>query len=217
MSYSSPKISPISHLQVPAIPNGSTVLVVTGANGYIAAHKYLQFGFKVRGTVLGSQNSSWLISLFKKKYDDDRFEFALVPNIAHGGAFNEAVKGWKLTLLCSSLPRLILGVSAVVHAATMMNFDPNPDNSVPSVVAAAFGAMKAAAKERKVKRFVFTSSSAAGVSPFAGNDAVLDEHTWNGTAVEETYKSSTDDPTEHGTPTLLVRRGLTRLCGNGAA
>jgi hypothetical protein len=104
----------------------------------------------------------------------------------------------------------------MVHVATMMNFDPNPDNFVPSVVAAAFGVMKAPAKEPNAKRFVFTLLSAVGVSPFAGNDAVLDEHTWNETAVEKAYKSSTDDSTEHSTPTLLVRRGLSRLCGNDA-
>ena len=57
MGYSSPKTSTMPHLQVPAIPDGSTVIVKV-SNGYIGSHivdKYLQFGFKVLGSVLDSE------------------------------------------------------------------------------------------------------------------------------------------------------------------
>ncbi|CAN9115963.1 unnamed protein product [Alternaria alternata] len=170
----------MSDLPTSAIRGESTVLV-TGANGYLASHivdKFLQHGLKVRGTVRDLEKSSWLVDLLEKRYGSDRFELTLVPDITREGAFEEAVKG----------------VSAVVHVATIMTFDPNPDNVIPGAVAAAIGAMEAAAKEPTVKRFIFTSSSAAVVSPFAGNDAVLDEHTWNERAVEEAYKPPTNDP-----------------------
>ncbi|CAN9185995.1 unnamed protein product [Alternaria alternata] len=169
----------MSDLPTSAIRGESTVLV-TGANGYLASHivdKFLQHGLKVRGTVRDLEKSSWLVDLLEKRYGSDRFELTLVPDITREGAFEEAVKG----------------VSAVVHVATIMTFDPNPDNVIPGAVAAAIGAMEAAAKEPTVKRFIFTSSSAAVVSPFAGNDAVLDEHTWNERAVEEAYKPPTND------------------------
>ncbi|KAH8627104.1 hypothetical protein IG631_19122 [Alternaria alternata] len=122
------------------------------------------------------------------------FELVIVPDIAREGAFDEAVRGRRHTLLCNSSLRMTLGVSAVVHVATILTFDPNPDNVIPGVVTAAIGAMKAATKEPTVKRFIFTSSSAAVVSPFACKDAVLDEHTWNERAVEEAYKPPTNDP-----------------------
>jgi nucleoside-diphosphate-sugar epimerase len=82
-------------LDDPAIPKGSTVLV-TGANGYIGSHiadSYLQFGYKVRGTVRDAKKSSWLAEYFDKSYGKGNFDLVEVPDMAAEGAYDEAVKG----------------------------------------------------------------------------------------------------------------------------
>ena len=81
-----------------ALPKGSLVLV-TGANGFIASHvvdQLLQAGFNVRGTVREAAKADWLKEYVVEKYGKGRFEVAVVPDMSVKGAFDEAVKG-KLT------------------------------------------------------------------------------------------------------------------------
>ncbi|KFZ05872.1 hypothetical protein V501_07943 [Pseudogymnoascus sp. VKM F-4519 (FW-2642)] len=77
------------------IPKGSLVLV-TGANGLLGSHvakQFLEYGYKVRGTVRDTTKSSWMLELFQKDYGKDSFELIQVDDLAAKGAFDEAVKG----------------------------------------------------------------------------------------------------------------------------
>ncbi|KAE8420803.1 hypothetical protein BDV36DRAFT_292991 [Aspergillus pseudocaelatus] len=96
-----------------AIPKGSLV-VVTGANGFIASHvvdQLLQQGYNVRGTVRNATQNSWLNGYFGAKYGPGRFSLAEVPDMSHDGAFDEVVKG----------------AAGIAHVATpvMQFYDPN--------------------------------------------------------------------------------------------
>lgn len=82
-------------LDNPAVPKGSTVLV-TGANGLLGSHivdQFLEYGYKVRGTVRDTEKNAWLQALFDKKYGKGNFELFKVADLTAEGAFDEAVKG----------------------------------------------------------------------------------------------------------------------------
>ncbi|CAH0048067.1 unnamed protein product [Clonostachys solani] len=137
----------MSPLQNPALPKGSLVLV-TGANGFLGSHvadQFLHYGYNVRATVRDPVKHAWYVDLFEKKYGKDRFELVQVDDMSKDGAFDEAIKG----------------VQIFVHTASVMTFDPDPKNVIPQVIAGVLNALKAAYAEPSVKRFVFTSSSAA--------------------------------------------------------
>lgn len=85
-------MSPIDN---PAIPKGSTVLVV-GANGFIGSNisdQLLKLGYKVRGTTRNVEKSKWVSDLFSRRYGPGGFELVPVPDMEAEGAFHEAVKG----------------------------------------------------------------------------------------------------------------------------
>jgi nucleoside-diphosphate-sugar epimerase len=69
-------------------------VLVTGANGYIAARTveaFLNAGYSVRGTVRALSSANEV----KKALSEhaDRLEFVEVPDITIPNAFDEAVKG----------------------------------------------------------------------------------------------------------------------------
>jgi NmrA-like family len=71
------------------IPRGSLILV-TGANGYIASHVVnilLELGFKVRGTVRAAK--PWLSGFFEQKYGKGRFESVVVPALEDEDAWSK--------------------------------------------------------------------------------------------------------------------------------
>lgn len=85
------------------IASGSLILV-TGANGYIASHvvnQLLQLGYNVRGTIRAEK--PWLEQFFAKKYGEGRFETMLLP------AFTK-----------DALEPVLRGVSGVVHLVLHM-------------------------------------------------------------------------------------------------
>ncbi|KAJ7612407.1 NAD-P-binding protein [Mycena polygramma] len=154
------------------IEKGSLVLV-TGANGFIASHvvdQLLAKGYNVRGTSRSADKSKWLYEVFDKKYGPGRFEGISVPDMVADGAFDEAVKG----------------VSGIVHLASVLTFSDKVDEVVPPTVKGTLEVLKAAAKEPRVKSVVLTSSSTACLLPVVGKKIVATEDTWNETAMEET-------------------------------
>lgn len=157
-----------------AIPDGSRILV-TGATGFVGSHvvkQLLQRGYKVRGTVRDLTQATWLVrDQFKKYVESGKFELVAVPDLAVEGAFDEAVKG----------------VSAIIHIATIVTFDPNPNNVIPQAVAGVKSILKAAAQEPSVKRFVFTSSIVAARIPMVGDDTRVVRDTWNDAAVQAAW------------------------------
>lgn len=156
------------------IPDDSWVLV-TGATGFVGSHvvrQLLQRGYKVRGTVRDFTQASWLVTdHFETYVESGALDLATVPDLAVDGAFDDVVKG----------------ASAIIHIATIVTFDPNPNNVVPQAVAGVKSIMNAAAQEPSVKRVVFTSSIVAAGLPVVGDDTQVVRDTWNEAAVEEAW------------------------------
>lgn len=156
-----------------AIPEGSLV-VVSGVNGFIAGHvvdQLLLAGYRVRGTVRNAKRASWVGEYFGDKYGAGKLELIEVPEMAKTGAFDEAVKG----------------ASGFIHTATpvMVSYDPN--EGIPIVVEGTLNALRAAAAEPSIKRFVLTSSSTAAISPKPNVEFSADESTWNEEAIKDAW------------------------------
>jgi nucleoside-diphosphate-sugar epimerase len=74
------------------------LVLITGVNGYIAAHTaaaFLQAGYAVRGTVRARTPAliSTLNSTLSPYHDGTRFEVVEVPDISIPNAFDRAVDG----------------------------------------------------------------------------------------------------------------------------
>ena len=81
---------------VPAVLEPDSLVLVTGANGFIGSHiadQLIQAGYRVRGTARDVSKTSWLKDLFDKRYGLGRFESAVVEDMAKPGAYDEACKG----------------------------------------------------------------------------------------------------------------------------
>jgi nucleoside-diphosphate-sugar epimerase len=163
------------------IPAGSWVLV-TGATGFVAGHVIRQFlhrGYKVRGTVRDVAKAQWLIDDHFKSYaDSGTFDLVTVRDLAVYGAFDEAAKG----------------VSAIAHIASLLDFDPNPNNVIPQTVAGVTSILETATKLPSVKKFVFTSSIVAQVFPTADAEGVIDRNSWNEFAVKAAWAPPPYEP-----------------------
>ncbi|POS72901.1 hypothetical protein DHEL01_v208709 [Diaporthe helianthi] len=157
-----------------AVPKGSLVLV-TGANGLLGtntADQFLQYGYKVRGTVRDMEKNAWVQALFDQKYGKGNFELYKVEDLMAEDAFDEAVKG----------------TSVVVHTASIVSLSADPNAVIPPAITFALNALKTAYKEPSVKRFVLTSSSSAATFPEAGTPAFdVTEDTWNDAAVKAAW------------------------------
>ncbi|KAF2175740.1 NAD(P)-binding protein [Zopfia rhizophila CBS 207.26] len=133
----------------------SSLIVVTGASGYIAAHvadQALAAGYRVRGTVRDPAKNKSMLGLFDQKYGSGKFQLVKVEDIVSDGMFDEAMKG----------------ASAFIHVASDVNVVPEPSPYIPNAVKSALSALKSAAKEPLMKRFVLTCSSMGCVPWKAG-------------------------------------------------
>ncbi|WVQ81863.1 hypothetical protein IAT38_003990 [Cryptococcus sp. DSM 104549] len=150
---------------MPAVQPGSLVLV-TGASGYIAAHTVdvlLKEGFNVRGTVRSKSKGDYLANLFIDA--KAKFEYAIVGDIAEDGAFDEAVKG----------------VDAVAHMASPYHFDAvEPAELFEPAEKGTLGVLKSLKKfNPDCKRVVVTSSVAAIVDSSIKPPHTFTEADWN--------------------------------------
>ena len=180
------------------IPNDATILV-TGANGFVGSHvadKFLQRGFKVRGVVRDRARSAWLAQLFHNKYGRDSFDLFPVADMATEGAFSEAAAGTSPSQQHEQGMLAVshnghLGVSAIVHTASVMTFDYDPNTVIPPAIAGALNPLKAAYAQSSVKRFVLTSSSTAAYLPDSGTDDAaridITTETWNEDAIRRAW------------------------------
>jgi len=144
----------MTKLDAPAdavLPRGSLVLV-TGITGLIGAHvadQALQYGYRVRGVVRDLEKAHWLEDFFAAKYGQGAYEPFLAPDQGTKGALDKAMEG----------------VSGVVHVASIMSMSTEYDEVVPPVSSFALNAIESAFNTPSVKRFVYTSSSAAALYP----------------------------------------------------
>ncbi|GKZ85970.1 hypothetical protein AnigIFM56816_000818 [Aspergillus niger] len=155
------------------IPPGALILV-TGVNGQIGSHvarQLLEAGYRVRGTVRDSSKSKWVHELFDQKPGKGRFESVVIKDITADGAFNDAMKG----------------VSAIAHVASTVNMSPDPNVVIPETIAAVLSCLKSAAKERSVKRFVYTSSTMACQSVKPEERTMITSSMWNDEAVTQAW------------------------------
>jgi len=77
----------------------NSLILVTGANGFIGSHvadQLLEAGYRVRGTSRDTTKTAWMKELFDKKYGEGRFEAVVVKDMVEPGAFEEACKGISL-------------------------------------------------------------------------------------------------------------------------
>ncbi|KAI4097928.1 MAG: hypothetical protein LQ348_003309 [Seirophora lacunosa] len=156
--------------QQATIPKGSLVLV-TGVNGYIASHiaeQLLEHGYRVRGTVRDPYKADYMHAVFDEKYGADAFEVEIVRDMAAEGAFDEVMKG----------------CAGVIHVASDLTLNPDPHQVIPMVVSGVKNILGAAARNPCVKRFVYTSSSAAATPPVANKAFHVDASTWNEAEVD---------------------------------
>ena len=153
------------------LPKGSWVLV-TGITGLVASHVAKQFldrGYKVRGTVRDLVKASWLRDdLFKSHAEKGNLDLVVVSDLGADNAFDDAVKG----------------MSAIIHLATVVDLDPDPNHVVPRTVRAVTSILSAALNEPSVKEFVYTSSYSAAATPIPGQNTHVERDTWNEFAVQ---------------------------------
>lgn len=91
----------MSPIDRPAIPRSSIVLV-TGVNGFLGSHiadKFLQFGYRVRGTTRNPDKNAWMSKLFDNKFGVGKFELVQVMDMETPGAYDKVVKGILYILL----------------------------------------------------------------------------------------------------------------------
>ncbi|OAQ64093.1 aldehyde reductase protein [Pochonia chlamydosporia 170] len=157
----------------PVLQPGCKILV-TGASGFVGSHvadQLLSAGYKVRGTTRDTAKNAWLVTLFETRYGVGSFELVSVPNLA----------------LDEALDAVLEDISGVVHAASDMTFDSDPNKVIPPMILATVTLAKAAAKRPNIKRFVFTSSCAAAASPVPGVWRWIGKDSWNDEAIAQAW------------------------------
>jgi nucleoside-diphosphate-sugar epimerase len=142
------------------------VVLVTGANGFIAARTveaFLKAGYSVRGTVRSKVTGEGLVQAISTIPAAGKFELVEVPDITVAGAFDEAVKG----------------VTAVAHLASPVSFFyTDPDYVIGTAVKGTRSILDSAIKESGIKNFVLMSSVAA-IRNTGAKPRVYTEADWN--------------------------------------
>ncbi|KAF2633799.1 NAD(P)-binding protein [Macroventuria anomochaeta] len=160
-----------------------TRVLLTGGSGFIAAHTLdilLERGHSVVTTVRTQEKADKIKEQYNGKYAD-KLSFAIVPDIAQPGAFDEAVK--------SDPP-----FEAVLHTASPFHFnvtDVRKDLIDPAVVGTT-GILKSIKKSApSVKHVVITSSFAAIIQADKGfwPGHEYSEADWNPITFEQATES----------------------------
>ncbi|VDN22800.1 unnamed protein product [Gongylonema pulchrum] len=163
--------------------NEKTVVLVTGASGYIALHcvkQLLEDGYTVRGTVRNLQNSAKVSPLRDMKYSAERLELV--------EADLECAEHWHRNVAVHASVRLLFesvylrfsavdGCTYILHIAS-----PWPIVADETTIAVAtngtLNVLRAAAECRTVRKIVLTSSCAAVNDGHKNGARVFDEECW---------------------------------------
>ncbi|KAI0403604.1 hypothetical protein F4802DRAFT_288154 [Xylaria palmicola] len=157
-------------LKNPTIPLDSIILV-TGANGLIASwavEKFLEAGYRVRGTVRSVARCKWMELFFAERHGPGRFELVEVSDFSVPGVWGPPVKG----------------VASVVSVAGQAGLDTvDIDAALALEYPFVTGLLKAAKDEPGVKSVIFTSSAWAAWTPNPNKKMTLHEWSYNDEAV----------------------------------
>ncbi|KAF2396255.1 NAD(P)-binding protein [Trichodelitschia bisporula] len=160
-----------------------TRILLTGGSGFIAAHvleELLKHGHSVVTTVR-NPNKAERIREAHPDVPKERLDFAIVPDIAIGGAFDQAV--------VSDPP-----FEAVIHTASPFHFkvtDVKAQLLDPAIIGTT-GLLQSVRKNApSVKRVVITSSFAAILNGPKGNwpEKTYSEEDWNPITLEEALQN----------------------------
>ncbi|KAK4124811.1 NAD(P)-binding protein [Parathielavia appendiculata] len=171
-----------------------SLVLVTGINGYIAAHTaatFLKAGYAVRGTVRNKKtpNVDSLVRTLNQYHDGNRLELVEVPDISVDDAFDRAVQG-----CVQAIAHLASPVSMTeTDPATMMRA------AVQGTTSLLTSALAESQREREpgrgaLKSVVFMSTISAIFSPFQPAGHVFTETDWNDAAEEEVRRLGKDTP-----------------------
>ncbi|KAF4345933.1 dihydroflavonol 4-reductase [Fusarium beomiforme] len=156
------------------------IVLVTGANGYIAGpvvEAFLKAGYAVRGTVRSKSSADPLVRALSC-YGND-LEIVEVPDIVAPGAFDAAVKG------AYAIAHLAAGVS--------LSFtDPEPVLEV--AVQGTLGVLESAITEPSIKSVVLMSSIASIINGSKEAPARFTESDWNDDALAAVKKLGKQSP-----------------------
>uniref|UniRef100_A0A0K0DF20 Epimerase domain-containing protein n=1 Tax=Angiostrongylus cantonensis TaxID=6313 RepID=A0A0K0DF20_ANGCA len=125
--------------------NNDTLVLVTGASGYIASHcvrLLLNYDYRVRGTVRSLKNEK-KVTPIRRLQQDGRLEL-VEADLMNGECWKSAVSGCKYILHVAS-PFMIVPDASCVDIA----------------VTGTLNVLRAASKEYSVKKVVLTSSCTA--------------------------------------------------------
>ncbi|ETN45808.1 uncharacterized protein HMPREF1541_09641 [Cyphellophora europaea CBS 101466] len=150
-----------------ALPKGSLILV-TGATGYIASHiikEALDLGYRVRGITRSKAKAE----LIEAAINDADFSTCIVEDFSNSAALEEAVKD-------------CLGI---IHTASVTSLSPDPEKVIPPTVGMASAILTAAKRVNMCRRFVFTSSSSAVWIPKPDTPFKIGKNTWNQDSVQK--------------------------------
>ncbi|RMJ20223.1 hypothetical protein CDV36_000102 [Fusarium kuroshium] len=97
------------------------LVLVTGVNGFIGSHianNLLSLGYRVRGTVRDSDKADWITEAMQERNPSGHFEVVIIPDVTAADAWSEVVQG----------------VDGIVHVATDMSFDADPNKVITPIV-----------------------------------------------------------------------------------
>lgn len=158
----------------------------------------------VRGTVrdLNSDKAAWIQPYFDERYGEASFEITQAKDLSVPNCLDEAADGmydWESCplhewLVCqieaySADVTTFAGCSGVVHVASVVTFDPDPNNVIPQSESFVENAFEAAMKVKSIQRFVFTSSSTAATQSKFNEVYDLTDQSWNDEAVTKAWAS----------------------------
>ncbi|KAL6830617.1 NAD(P)-binding protein [Trichoderma sp. SZMC 28015] len=170
------------------------LILVTGANGFIAAHTIIALldgGYRVRGTVRSKASAETV----RKTYSaySDRFSAVVVPDMSVKNAFDEAVRG----------------IDGALHIASPFTFnikDNEADLLIPAIEGTKNLLKSVATHAPQAKRVVVTSSSAAMVDFSKGlwPGHAYNEADWN--EITYDYAKTADAPVAYCTSKALAEK-----------
>ncbi|KAL1840880.1 hypothetical protein VTJ49DRAFT_7672 [Mycothermus thermophilus] len=166
---------------------GPRRVLITGLNGYIAAHTaavFLRAGYAVRGTVRRARtpNVDSVVRVLAPYHDGNRLEVVEVPDMSIDGAFDQAVEGDPVSMTETDPEPMM---RAAVHGTTSL---------LSSALAESTRAVASSSSSSPLRSVVFMSTISAIFSPSRPEGHVFTEADWNDAAEAEMRRLGRETP-----------------------